>query len=285
MEAGIDFSDHSEQGEVSSEQEVELVPQRSQMRQAAKHAGRRARAKEQAAAAAATEKKGKRGKPAESTGPAQKQILSSAKAKAKASGTLWQCMGCAKKFSPDQMANKRYCPKDKKITDKLYAAAKIQGKSPWLSDQLSCMSSSVKLCSAYKEKYGSGDDATQLKAPTGKFINNYYETLKASTGVRMEGFGIMMTQARYVLEMQDPKKGPVPEERAKRLWDDMYHAPGAIKDIKDGEKRVRVNVDDYVVFENKVTQEKGVTRSASGNKKGSLEDLKKMASTITSNHE
>ena len=97
--------------------------------------------------------KKKRGRPAGSKSggkdksdggtPDSKQGAAKAKAAAKASGGLTkskcQCMCCGKIFEKSLMSNGRYCPDGKRITDRLYHAAKSQGKVQWLSDQLSTL--------------------------------------------------------------------------------------------------------------------------------------------------
>ena len=75
--------------------------------------------------------------------PDSKQGAAKAKAAAKASGRLTkskcQCMCCGKIFEKSLMSNGRHCPDGKRITDRLYHAAKSQGKVQWLSDQLSTL--------------------------------------------------------------------------------------------------------------------------------------------------
>ena len=78
----------------------------------------------------------------------------SAKAKAKSGPAAGvpksksQCMCCGRVFDRSAMSNGRYCPDGKKITDRLYHAARSQGpvQTQWLADQLSTLASWLFLC-------------------------------------------------------------------------------------------------------------------------------------------
>lgn len=85
---------------------------------------------------------------AQSEEPAKPPAPKQAQPKQKA-----QCMGCGKVFERKLMANLRYCQGDKSITDRLYHAAKAQGETKWLSEQLSTLEGSTRLVSAYKIRF------------------------------------------------------------------------------------------------------------------------------------
>ena len=64
-----------------------------------------------------------------------------------------QCMCCGKVFERGAMANNRYCSDGKKITDRLYHAAKAQDQVEWLADQLSTLERSMRIVSAFKARF------------------------------------------------------------------------------------------------------------------------------------
>ncbi len=93
------------------------------------------------------------------------------------------------------MANGRYCPKCKRITDRLYASARSQGKTQWLSDQLADPKSSRTLIRSYNAKFpedGKGD------MKTGKFIAQYHEEIEAESAILCEADGIMCDEDVFV---------------------------------------------------------------------------------------
>ena len=135
---------------------------------------------------ASPKRKNKRGRPSKkktikSSSSTKSNKKATAKAKPEAKGAAKakaQCMGCGKIFARSEMANLRYCIDDKKVTDRLYHAAKAQEQTEWLSDQLSTLEGSIKICNCFKTRF---PDWKTKKTSVNRFVTQYREMIQAES--------------------------------------------------------------------------------------------------------
>ena len=240
--------------------------------------------------------KKKRGRPSKSgkgTDEAQASTTAegksvSAKAKAKAasgskeSKATCQCMCCGKIFARDAMANGRYCPDGKRITDRLYHAAKAQGKVDWLSEQLSTLEGSIRIVKAFKLRFPNWKTD---RADTRRFLTQYVEIIQAETSVVYDADGIMMTEDRYVMEMSKAERGGLTAKAASSKFQALLDDPTAIRDTKDGVSRVRVSLDDHVRYQNKYSRLKQLIEAEAQRKNMSDEEKGALAGRVLSDHD
>ena len=96
-------------------------------------------------------------------------------------------------FDYGVMANGRYCVRCKKITDRLYQAAKAQNKSKWLSETLADPPKAQELVQSYIEKFPD-EKVAKVANQTGKFLTTFREEVEAVSGVVLESDGIMVDE-------------------------------------------------------------------------------------------
>lgn len=227
-----------------------------------------------------------------------------------------QCMGCGKVFDRKLMASNRYCVDDKMIIDRLYHAAKAQGCTEWLADQLSTLEGSQRIVAAYKLRF---PNWKTKKTPIKGFMAQYREMIVAETSVLYDNDGIMMTEDRFVQEMAKPERGGLTSSAARLKFADLLQDPTAIKDKilplclascspfsflvfcfdrlvgappnlaanprKGGEDRARVELDDHVHLQNKYSRLKQLLTTEQAKKNATEEDLKRMRHRVLSEHD
>ncbi|CAE7233182.1 unnamed protein product, partial [Symbiodinium sp. KB8] len=140
---------------------------------------------------ASPKRKNKRGRPSKkktikSSSSTKSNKKATAKAKPEAKGAAKakaQCMGCGKIFARSEMANLRYCIDDKKVTDRLYHAAKAQEQTEWLSDQLSTLEGSIKICNCFKTRF---PDWKTKKTSVNRFVTQYREMIQVDDHVHFQ---------------------------------------------------------------------------------------------------
>ena len=205
-------------------------------------------------------------------------IKAQGKAAAKAKS---QCMGCGKVFPKSAMANLRYCFDDKKVTDRIYHAASAQGQTEWVSDQLSTLEGSVRLCSTYKSRF---PEWKQSKTPTKGFVTQYREMIRAETSVVHSGDGIMVDENRYCLEMAKPERGGMSAKSAAAEFQRLLADPSIIRDKHQGRDRIRLQLDDHVAFENKYSRLKEILTTSTAKKDISDQERETLLGKVMSEH-
>ena len=193
-----------------------------------------------------------------------------------------QCMCCGKVFDRSAMANSRYCVDGKKITDRLYHAAKAQDQVEWLADQLSTLEGSMRIVGSFKARFPQWK--TQ-RSDTKRFVTQYIEMVVAESAVVWDGDGIMMTEARYVLEMAKPEHGGYSGKAARDKCAILLNDPTSITDKKNGVDRVRVDLDDHVRFQNKFSRLKQVIQSQQAKKNMGEEEVQALQARVFSGHD
>ena len=185
--------------------------------------------------------KGKSKKTASSQSGGSRKVKKDAKIKAKAKakgGLKGQCVGCGKIFLRSSMANLKYCVEDKRVTDRIYHAAKSQECTQWVSDQLSTLEGGIRLCSTYKERFPDWRDG---KVKTGTFITQYKEMITAESSVIHDSDGIMLDEDRFITEMAKPQHGGLNPKAAAARFQALLKDEATVKDKRDGRDRVRVD--------------------------------------------
>ena len=203
---------------------------------------------------------------------------------AKLPKTKCQCMGCGKVLLSSQMANNRYCWDDKRVTDRLYYAAAVQGKekTKWLSDQLGSLTSSIAICKAYKLRF---PEWQQKKTKGPNFLTQYREMVQAESGIVFEDDDIMMTEDRYIIEMAKPENGGLTATAARARWTSLWEDPNKIDDIKNCEKRLRVSLSDHVKFINKFSRLKQILQTEKAKTAIKPEEMDRLMNRIMCGHE
>ena len=205
-------------------------------------------------------------------------IKAQGKAAAKAKS---QCMGCGKVFPKSAMANLRYCLDDKKVTDRIYHAASAQGQTEWVSDQLSTLEGSMRLCNTYKARF---PEWKQSKTPTKGFVTQYREMIRAETSVVHSGDGIMVDENRYCLEMAKPERGGMSAKSAAAEFQRLLADPSIIRDKHQGRDRIRLQLDDHVAFENKYSRLKEILTTSTAKKDISEQERETLLGKVMSEH-
>eukprot|EP00971_Amphidinium_carterae_P343517 6483295-Amphidinium_carterae.2 len=158
------------------------------------------------------------------------------------------CHGCQKFLDPNAMSNVNYGVACKKITDRIYACARAQGKTAWTSTQLSKPDSCVALIENYKHRCGDieGFSKRSRGSSTKTLLMQYIECVEAEQGVLMDSIGIMMSLDAYIKHVQ----GKMTAEEAMHDFNAKFRDESVISDHKDGIKRIRVATEDKVTFRN-----------------------------------
>ena len=123
------------------------------------------------------------------------------------------------------------------------------------------------------------------RSDTKRFVTQYIEMVVAESAVVWDGDGIMMTEARYVLEMAKPEHGGYSGKAARDKCAILLNDPTSIKDKKNGVDRVRVDLDDHVRFQNKFSRLKQVIQSQQAKKNMGEEEVQALQSRVFSGHD
>ena len=95
----------------------------------------------------------------------------------------------------------------------------------------------------------------------------------------------MMTMGRCMYEMAKPKRGGQSIEVSQLKWKDYYNDPEAVTDVKDGEKRVRIVLDDHVQFISKFGHKKKAHKFEQAKKSLTVEELAALQNRIMTGHD
>lgn len=115
------------------------------------------------------------------------------------------------------------------------------------------------------------------------FLVDWWEGFHVTAKVLHESDGIMVNEDRFVQEMSKPQHGGLTSSAAKIKFAEMLSDPTIIKDKKNGENRVRLDLEDHVRLQNKFSKLKQLLFSEA-QKKMTDENKQLLMNRVLSDH-
>ena len=145
-----------------------------------------------------------------------------------------------------------------------------------------CQEGTMRIVKAYKARFPSWSTE---RTDTKRFVTQYIELIQAETAVLHDNDGIMVDEERYILEMQKPERGGLSSKQAAIKFAAALEDPTTVQDTKNGQRRIRLDLDDHVRFQNKFSRLKQLIDAEAAKKGVSSEDKAAMASKIMADHD
>ena len=188
------------------------------------------------------------------------------------------CPGCDEQSPVSEFAlNQRFENKCKKLLDRIYNQARLQGQLTWFAEQKRDPIKCKKMLDYYRNLVA--DDGKPAKFS----VAHYEEGFRTEQGVQFAGEGEMMWEAQAVQWWQTIRGGSLSLDAAQARWDDWaahYKERGIIHDFNGSSAtkplRLRVPTRDTVNFLNKALSSKAYTAMEAASKKPKKDDLEKM---------
>ena len=201
---------------------------------------------------------------------------------------FFKCWGCQKCKSKDLQdpASTKFDIECKKVADRLYAAARRQKKTPWLSVQLAHESTCVKVFKKYFDKMG---DEGKIPKP-GPLLAEIVEYMKAETSVNFDQRGVMMDLLDFIDFCKTRRGGNIQDPaEATMVFHRKCEEPDAILDDDGpgGSKQVCVKNANAkeVLFRHSLAEGKEVLVTGPPKRKASKEDIQKMQTSLQQDHQ